>query len=95
MTIDRIGPIDSVPNVKKSNKSTKPKRSDGADSINVSAEAKSKAEIYQATEQAKSAQEIRWDRVQEVKKKLEDPDYITDQVMDEVAERIMEQFDIS
>ena len=95
MTVDRIGPIDSVQSVKKSNKSAKPKRSDGADSINVSAEAKLKAEIYQATELAKSAQEIRWDRVQEVKKKLEDPNYISEQVIDEVAERLMEQFDIS
>ncbi len=95
MTIDRIGPIDPVQNLKKTKGAAKPKKNEGADSISFSAEAKSKAEIYHAGELAKAATDIRWELVEEVKKKLEDPSYISKRVLDEVAERILEQFDIS
>ena len=59
MTIERIGPIDPVQNVKKTGKTAKPKANDGADSISFSAEARSKAEIYNATELAKSDGRLR------------------------------------
>jgi negative regulator of flagellin synthesis FlgM len=34
------------------------------------------------------------DRVEEIKRKLEDPTYITDKMIEEVAEKLMEQFNI-
>ncbi|MBN1798448.1 MAG: flagellar biosynthesis anti-sigma factor FlgM [Spirochaetales bacterium] len=92
MTIEGIGPIDPITKYNKTGKPEKVDKGKKADSINVSEEARSKAEIYQAAETAKNAQEIRWDRVEEVKQKLEDPNYISDKVIEAVAEKIMDQF---
>jgi negative regulator of flagellin synthesis FlgM len=92
MTIEGIGPIDPVSKFNKTEKPEKAEKGKKADSINVSEEARSKAEIYQATESAKNAQDIRWDRVEEVKKKLEDPNYISKEVIEAVAEKLMDQF---
>ena len=95
MTIERIGPMDPIPSFKKAKGPEKPKRGEGADSISLSAEAKSKAEVYQATEMAKNAPGIRWELVEAAKKKLQDPNYISEKVVDAVAERLMEYFEIT
>ena len=95
MTIERVGPVDPLQNLKKTKGPDKPRKSEGADSISVSEEARSKAEVYQATELAKGAPEIRWELVEEAKKKLLDPNYISDKVVDTVAERLMEYFEIT
>ena len=95
MTVERIGPLDPIQNIKKAEKNTRPKRSEGTDTISLSAEAKSKAEIYNATELAKSASDIRRERVEEVKRKLQDPSYISEKVISDVAEKIMEFFELS
>ena len=44
MTIERIGPMDPIPSFKKAKGPEKPKKGEGADSITLSEEAKSKAE---------------------------------------------------
>jgi negative regulator of flagellin synthesis FlgM len=95
MTIDRVGPIDPLQNLKKAKGPEKPRKGDGEDSIHVSEEARSKAEIYHATELAKGAPEIRWELVEEIKKRLQDPNYISDKVLDGVARRLMEYFEIT
>jgi negative regulator of flagellin synthesis FlgM len=91
MTIEGIGPIDPVIKYNKAEKPEKTEKDKKSDSINLSEEAKSKAEIYKATESAKNAGDIRWDRVAEVKRKLEDPNYISDDVIEVVARKIMDQ----
>jgi len=95
MTIERIGPTDPVQSFKKTKPADKPKKSQGADSINLSEEAKSKAEVYQATAMAKQAPEIRWELVEAAKRKLQDPSYISDKVINSVADRLMEYFEIT
>lgn len=94
MTIDPLGPIEPPSNFKKLDKPERPRKTDQSDTINVSSEARYKAEVYHATELAKRSPEIRMDRVQEIKKKLEDPSYISDWMIDQVADRIMESFGI-
>jgi negative regulator of flagellin synthesis FlgM len=95
MTIERIGPTDPVQSFKKTKAAEKPRKSQGADSINLSEEAKSKAEVYQAQEMVKQAPEIRWELVEAAKKRLQDPSYISDKVINSVAERLMEYFEIT
>jgi len=95
MTIERIGPMDPVQSFKKAKGPEKPKKGEGADSITLSEEAKSKAEVYQATEMAKNAPGIRWELVEAAKKKLQDPNYISEKVVDTVAQRLMEYFEIT
>ena len=92
MTIDKLGPINPVSKFNKPNKTQKAVAKDTSDSINISDDAKSLAEVYKAAEEVKKTEDIRMDRVNEVKKKLEDPSYIDDTVVDSVAENIMELF---
>lgn len=94
MTIQGIGPLEPLPKMNKAEKAEKPVKAEKSDSINVSQEAKSKAEIYNAVEIAKNSADIRWNRVEEVKRKLLDPNYLSGRVLEETAEKIMEQFDI-
>ena len=95
MTIDRVGPIDPLQNVNKAKGPEKSRKNGGSDSINVSEEARSKAEVYHATELAKGAPGIRWELVEAVKKRLQDPNYISEKVLDTVARRLMEYFEIT
>lgn len=94
MTIERISVPDPISKLNKADKTNKAMKTDKKDSINLSSEAKSRAELYNATETAKMAPAIRQDRVDEVKKKLEDPAYITNAVVEVVADKIMNYFEI-
>lgn len=94
MTIERIGVPDPISKFTKADKANKAKQTQKKDSINLSSEAKSKAEVYNATEAAKMAPAVRKDRVDEVKKKLEDPTYISNAVVEAVADKILNYFEI-
>ena len=94
MSIERLGPIDPVQRLNQTNKSAKPQQKQGSDSVSFSDEAKLKAELYQMAERVRSVPGVRSDRVAEVKRKLEDPGYINDTVIDSVADRIMDAFGI-
>ena len=92
MTIERIGPPDSVSNIKKTQKTQTAKKQQKTDSISVSAEARSKAEVYAATETTQKTPDVRLDRIEEVKKKLQDPMYLSDEVIEETAKKILDAF---
>ncbi len=94
MTIERVGPLDNISKIRKNNKPLKANKTERGDSISLSKEAREKAEVFNALEAAKQAPDVRLDRVAEVKKKLEDPSYINDKVVELVAEKIMESFEI-
>ena len=94
MTIDRLGPLDPLSKINKSEKAGKTVKPEAKDTISVSDEAKNLGEIYRATELVKSSPDIRMDRVEEVKQKLQDPNYI-DSKIGEVADRIMDAFGLS
>jgi negative regulator of flagellin synthesis FlgM len=94
MTINGLGPIDPVSKYKSAGKAERAIRSRDADSINVSDEAKLRSDMLRSAEFAKAAPEIREDRVAEVKKRLEDPNYLNDAVFGSVAEEIMKAFGI-
>ncbi|MFW5710511.1 MAG: flagellar biosynthesis anti-sigma factor FlgM [Spirochaetota bacterium] len=95
MNIDGIGPIDPISKLTKNHRTHKAEKTDPKDSINISADAKTMGEVYKIAEQVKAADDIRWDRVAEVKEKLKDPNYINDNVVDEVADSVMKLFDIT
>lgn len=93
MTIERLGPVDPVQRssqVEKTQRAAKPEN----DSVDFSEEAKMKAEIFQIAEQVRKVPDVRADRVEEVKRKLEDPNYIDDIVVEHVAEQIMDMFSL-
>ena len=93
MTIERLGPVDPVQRFSQTEKTQRAAKPEN-DSVDFSEEARMKAEIFQIAEQVRKAPDIRMDRVAEVKKKLEDPNYIDDAVVEHVAEQIMDMFNI-
>ena len=94
MTVERIGPLDPTSNVKKSEKPSRLKTKSEIDSINVSEEARSKAEVLKATEAARVAPDIRMDKVEEMKRKLQDPSYPSEEVIQKAADGILMAFGI-
>lgn len=92
MTIDRLGGIDPVSKANETARNNRATRKGKPDSVNVSSEAQKMSAVYHATEVVASAPDVRMDRVEEVRQKLQDPDYIDDQVVEAVADGIMENF---
>ncbi len=90
MTIERVGQPDPISRFGKSDKASRSKRGDQSDAIEVSAEARSKSEIYNATELARGAPDVRWELVQKAKERLQDPNYLTRQVLEKVADAVVE-----
>ena len=93
MTIERLGPVDPVQRYSQTDKTQRAAKPEN-DSVQFSDEAKFKAEIFRMAEQVRKAPDVRADRVEEVKKKLEDPNYIDDVVVEHVAEQIMDMFSL-
>ena len=93
MTIERLGPVDPVQRYSQTEKTQRAAKPEN-DSVDFSDEAKMKAEVFQIAEQVRKAPDVRADRVEEVKKKLEDPNYIDDIVVEHVAEQIMDMFSL-
>ncbi|MCX7031303.1 MAG: flagellar biosynthesis anti-sigma factor FlgM [Spirochaetes bacterium] len=92
MTVERIGPLEPASNIQKTEKPSRLRAKSSTDSINVSEEARSRSEIFKATEAAKTAPDMRLDRVEEVKRKLQDPSYPSEEVIEKTAEGVMKAF---
>lgn len=92
MTIDRIGSIDPLSRYNNTKRVSKAAKKDTADTVSISADAKSMGEVYRTAEAVRNSSEVRLDRIAEVKKKLEDPDYIDDKVLSGTADKLMELF---
>ena len=94
MTVERVGVPDPISKLNKTEKTVRPAKKQDSDTISVSDDAKYKAEIYTATENAKMSPDVRMDRIEEIKRKLEDPTYISKKVIEDLAEKLMEYFEI-
>ena len=92
MIIDRIGSIEPLIPEKKNSRTESVQKKTSSDSIDLSSEALQKGELYQAVEIASNAEDVRADRIAEVRAKLEDPNYIDDAVLNKTAENILAAF---
>jgi negative regulator of flagellin synthesis FlgM len=92
MTIDRIGSIDPLQPGKKPGKSSQVGLSAKTDSISLSSEAVEKGELYQAVEAALAAPDMQADRIEELRKKINDPSYINDTILKATADKIFDAF---
>ena len=93
--IDKIGglnPLNNVQNIRKTDNATKV--SSQTDSISVSKEAVEKAEAYYLDKVAAETPNVRADRIAEVKAKIKDPSYLSDEVILSAAEKVMSGFGI-
>lgn len=94
MTIDRIGPLDPIQSGQKAGKTGRVGQTEKSDSIVFSAEAKEKGELYQAVELVSAASDVRMDRIEELRQKINDPSYINDTIINATADKILESFGI-
>jgi negative regulator of flagellin synthesis FlgM len=92
MTIDRIGSIDPLQPGKKASRTENVQRKADPDSVAVSSEAMEKGELYRALEIASASPDVRADKIAELKRKIDDPAYITETIVNATAEKIMAAF---
>ena len=90
MTIDKVGYIDPIPPGKKPGRANQVSETSQTDSINISSEAVKKAEVYRAMEMVNAAPDVRADRIEELKAKINDPSYINAKVLDATAARLID-----
>ena len=93
--IDKIGglnPLNNVQNIRKTDNAAKV--SSQTDSISVSKQAVEKAEAYYLDKVAAETPNVRADRIAEVKAKIKDPSYLSDEVILSTAEKVMSGFGI-
>ncbi len=90
MAIERLGPIDPIAQYNKAGKAVRQEKKDVSDSISVSDEGKMKAEFFQAVETVRLAPDVRADRIAELKKRINEPGYINQKVIDIVADRLLD-----
>jgi negative regulator of flagellin synthesis FlgM len=89
MTVNRIGPLEPIPSGKKPGRNEQVGGTDRTDTISVSTEAKEKAERYQVLELIKSAPELDEARIVELRKKIDDPSYLNERVINATADKIL------
>jgi negative regulator of flagellin synthesis FlgM len=94
MTIERLGPVDPVQRYSQTDKTKAPQSKPESDSVSFSDEAKLRADVMRVAEQVRQTSDVRLDRIEEVRKKLEDPNYIDNRVVEHVAEQIMDMFNL-
>jgi negative regulator of flagellin synthesis FlgM len=88
--IDRINSINLIQQGKSAGWNNQINRTAQADSITLSAEAVEKSELYRAYALVESASDVRLDRIAELKKKINDPSYINDTIINATADKIMD-----
>ncbi len=93
MIIDKLGRLDPLKDVQKTQRSAVNERvSAGHDSIEISSEARAMAEDMYLSEIAAGTPDVRMDRVAQVKEKIQDPAYLDANVISSTADKIMESF---
>jgi negative regulator of flagellin synthesis FlgM len=90
MTVNRIGYVEPVPPGKKPGRNDQVGGIDRTDTIDVTPEAKEKAEIYQVMEIIKSAPDLDDARIAELRQKIDDPAYLNEKVINATADKIIE-----
>ncbi|MDR2210827.1 MAG: flagellar biosynthesis anti-sigma factor FlgM [Spirochaetaceae bacterium] len=92
MTIDRINNLEPLQPGKKTGRSGLAEKGKEADSISLSSEAVEKAELYRTMDLASAAEDVRAERVAELKAKINDPSYINATIIQATADKIMDAF---
>ena len=90
MTIDRIGYVDPIQPGKKAGEANQVRETHRADSISISSEAVAKSEHYWARDLVATAPDLRMDRIEEVKAKINDPAYLNKEVIAATADRLID-----
>lgn len=90
MSIDKIGSVNNMNDYSKINSSSKAKKVVTSDSVNISNQAAELSENKRIMNMIKEAPDVRADRVKELKAKMEDPNYIDKNMVNFVADKILD-----
>ena len=88
--IDKIGPINNYNGYNKVNKKGPAKKTNYSDSVSISKEAMDMAETQRIMEIVKNTPDVRSDKINEIKAKINNPDYVNNDLIDKVAEEILD-----
>ena len=92
MRIDGISSIEPIQPEKKNERAGRVNDAPKTDSISISSEAAKKAELYRMKDLVAAAPDVRMDRVEELRSKINDPNYINDRVVNATADKIIDSF---
>lgn len=92
MTIHEVGSVNQVPKYNSTNKNVKASYTSETDSISVSSEARAMGELYKTAEAVRLSDDIRMDKVEAAKKRLESSDFASETALNTVAEKLMDLF---
>lgn len=87
MAIDKIGHINNYNDIHKVNKSKNIKKSQAADSVNISNEAYNLADNKKIMDIVKNAPDIRLDKVSQAKANIDNPAYL-EKAIQSIADKI-------
>lgn len=91
--IDKISGVNPLNNVQSAKRTSSAENIQSApDSITVSDEAKAMADAYYLNKVAGETPDVRSDLVEQIKQKIQDPNYLNDAVISATADRIMESY---
>ena len=93
MMIDKISgvnPLNNVQNTKRTSSADNVKSA--PDSISVSDEAKAMADAYYLNKVADETPDVRADLVEQIKQKIQDPNYLNDATISATADRILSSY---
>ena len=95
MSIESVGPVDSVLHHELIDRAAPTTRAEHTDSVEISPEAKAASDALRvATEIALSSPDVRTELVAEAARKLQDPAYVDSEVLDSLTDRLMESFGV-
>lgn len=92
MSIERLGSTDPLAAYNKNQKVNRAQSGAGLDSVSVSQEARAKGELFKLDSAVRSSADVRMDKVEAAKLKLQDPNYINNVVLNSVADKLMDVF---
>ena len=94
MTVNGIGPLEPIQPGKKPGRGGPVNQSEKTDSISLSPEAREQSELLRVKDLIMAAPDVRADRIAEMKKKVNDPSYISETLLKATADKIMDAWGI-
>jgi negative regulator of flagellin synthesis FlgM len=90
MTIKGVGSIDTIQPNRKTGGVKRADKAAATDTISISREAKAKSEAAKVRDMVAALPDVRADKVEELRRKVNDPAYLNARVIDATADKIMD-----
>lgn len=93
MMIDKISGVNSINNLQNTKRTSAPQNVSSAhDEITISDEAKKLADAYYLNQVANDTPDVRADLVEQIKQKIQDPNYLSKETISATADKILSAY---